>query len=123
MTNEPILNAKFRPPCPPLYKPKIEESEEIARLTQEFEAKGGKIKIGHGNKSDKTVQFVMGDNFTVWPQREYVLQVMRKKFITKSGLATKTKLRFSLLSQVLAGDRLPDNRERQIILDAVENWR
>lgn len=123
MINEPVIDSKFRPPTPPLNKIKIEESEEIARLVDEFLAKGGKIKTGHGNKIDKTVQFVMGDNFTVWPQREYVLQVMRKKFITKSGLATKTKLRFSLLSQVLAGDRLPDNRERQIILDAVENWR
>ena len=85
-------------------------------------AKGGKIKTGHGNKIDKTVQFVMGDNFTVWPQREYILQVMRDKFITKGCLATKTKLRLSLVSQVLAGERLPDNRERQIILDTVENW-
>ena len=64
----------------------------------------------------------MGDNFTVWPQRSYVLQVMRDKFITKGGLATKTKLRFSLVSAVLAGERLPDNREREIILNAVENW-
>ena len=122
MTNEPILNAKFRPPCPPLYKPKVEESEEISRLVDEFLAKGGKIKTGHGNKIDKTIPFVMCENFTVWPQREYVLQIMRDKFITKGDLATKTKLRFSLVSQVLAGERLPDNRERQIILDAVENW-
>lgn len=62
------------------------------------------------------------DAATVWPQREYVLQVMRKKYITKGGLATKTKLRLSLVSQVLAGERLPDNREREIILNAVENW-
>ena len=122
MTNEPILNAKFIPPAPPLNKPKTEESAEIARLVDEFLAKGGKIKTGHGNKIDKTVPFVMCENFTVWPQREYVLQIMRDKFITKGGLATKTKLRFSLVSQVLAGERLPDNRERQIILGAVENW-
>lgn len=36
--------------------------------------------------------------------------------------ATKTKLRLSLVTQVLAGERLPDNRERQIILGTVENW-
>ena len=123
MTNEPILNAKFIPPAPPRHHPKTEESAEIARLVDEFLAKGGKIKTGHGNKIDKTVPFVMCENFTVWPQREYVLQVMRDKFITKSGLATKTKLRFSLVSQVLAGERLPDNREHQLILDTVENWR
>ena len=122
MINEPILDAKFIPPSPPRHQPKHEESAEIARLVDEFLANGGKIKTGHGNKIDKTTQFVMGDNFTVWPQREYVLQVMRDKFITKGGLATKTKLRFSLVSQVLAGERLPDNRERQIILGAVESW-
>jgi len=122
MINEQILDAKFAAPNPPRHKPKHEESAEIARLVDEFLAKGGKIKTGQGNKIDKTTQFVMGDNFTVWPQREYVLQVMRDKFITKDGLATKTKLRFSLVSQVLAGERLPDNRERQIILGAVENW-
>lgn len=41
MTNEPILNAKFMPPAPPLNKPKTEESAEIERLVQEFLAKGG----------------------------------------------------------------------------------
>lgn len=122
MINEPILDAKFAAPNPPRHKPKTEESAEIARLVDEFLAKGGKIKTGHGNKIDKTVPFVMCENFTVWPQREYVLQIMREKFITKGGLATKTKLRFSLVSQVLAGERLPDNREREIILNAVENW-
>lgn len=35
MTNEPILNAKFIPPAPPLNKPKTEESAEIERLVQE----------------------------------------------------------------------------------------
>ena len=122
MIHEPILDAKFAAPNPPRHKPKTEESAEIERLVQEYLAKGGKIKTGHGNKIDKTTQFVMGDNFTVWPQRSYVLQVMRDKFITKGGLATKTKLRFSLVSAVLAGERLPDNREREIILNAVENW-
>jgi len=122
MINEPILDTKFIPPSPPRHQPKHEESAEIARLVDEFLAKGGKIKTGHGNKIDKTVPFVMCENFTVWPQREYVLQVMREKFITKGDLATKTKLRFSLVSQALAGERLPDNRERQIILGAVENW-
>lgn len=122
MINEQILDAKFAAPNPPRHKPKTEESAEIARLVDEFLAKGGKIKTGQGNKIDKTTQFVMGDNFTVWPQRSYVLQVMRDKFITKGGLATKTKLRFSLVSAVLAGERLPDNREREIILNAVENW-
>lgn len=122
MINEPILDAKFIPPSPPTHKPKHEESAEISRLVDEFLAKGGKIKTGQGNKIDKTTQFVMGDNFTVWPQREYILQVMRDKFITKGGLATKTKLRLSLITQVLAGERLPDNRERQLILDTVENW-
>lgn len=122
MINEPILDAKFAAPNPPRHQPKHEESAEIERLVQEFLAKGGKIKTGQGNKIDKTVPFVMCENFTVWPQREYVLQIMREKFITKGGLATKTKLRFSLVTQVLAGERLPDNRERQIILGAVENW-
>ena len=122
MTNEPILNAKFIPPAPPLNKPKTEESAEIERLVQEFLAKGGKIKTGQGNKIDKTVPFVMCENFTVWPQRDYVLKVMRQKHISKDCLAAKTKLRFSLVSQVLAGERLPDNREREIILNAVENW-
>jgi len=122
MINEQILDAKFAAPNPPRHKPKTEESAEIARLVDEFLAKGGKIKTGQGNKIDKTTQFVMGDNFTVWPQRSYVLQVMRDKFITKGGLATKTKLHFSLVSAVLAGERLPDNREREIILNAVENW-
>ena len=123
MINEPIIDAKFIPPSPPRHQPKHEESAEIARLVDEFLAKGGKIKTGHGNKIDKTTPFVMGDNFTVWPQqREYILKVMRDKFITKGGLATKTKLRFSLLSQMLACERLPDNRERQLILDTVENW-
>mgnify|MGYP003458067454 FL=1 len=64
----------------------------------------------------------MCENFATWPQREYVLHLMREKFITKGGLATKTKLRLSLVTQVLSGERLPDNRERQIILGAVENW-
>jgi len=122
MINEPIIDAKFIPPAPPRHQPKHEESAEIAQLVDEFLAKGGKIKTGHGNKIDKTTPFVMGDNFTVWPQREYILQVMRDKFITKGGLATKTKLHLSLITQVLAGDRLPDNRERQLILDTVENW-
>ena len=62
------------------------------------------------------------DAATVWPYRNHVLKIMRDKFITKGGLATKTKLRLSLVSQVLAGERLPDNREREIILNAVENW-
>lgn len=122
MINKQILDAKFAAPNPPRHKPKTEESAEIARLVDEFLAKGGKIKTGQGNKIDKTTQFVMGDNFTVWPQRSYVLQVMRDKFITKGGLATKTKLRFSLVSQVLAGERLPDSQERAKILEAVENW-
>lgn len=122
MINKQILDAKFAAPNPPRHKPKTEESAEIARLVDEFLAKGGKIKTGQGNKIDKTTQFVMGDNFTVWPQRSYVLQVMRDKFITKGGLATKTKLRFSLVSQVLAGERLPDLQERAKILEAVENW-
>ena len=50
MINEPVIDSKFRPPTPPLNKIKIEESEEIARLVDEFLAKGGKIKTGHGNK-------------------------------------------------------------------------
>ena len=62
------------------------------------------------------------DAATVWPYRNHVLKIMRDKFITKGGLATKTKLRLSLVSAVLAGERLPDNREREIILNAVENW-
>lgn len=89
MINEPILDAKFIPPSPPRHQPKHEESAEISRLVDEFLAKGGKIKTGYGNKIDKTTQFVMGDNFTVWPQREYILQVMRDKFITKGGLKNR----------------------------------
>ena len=122
MINKQILDAKFAAPNPPRHKPKTEESAEIARLVDEFLAKGGVIKTGHGNKIDKQQTFIIGEAFAVWPQREYVLQVMRQKYITKGGLATKTKLRFSLVSAVLAGERLPDNREREIILNAVENW-
>lgn len=123
MINSPILDAKFTPPAPPRHKPKTEESAEIALLTEEYLAKGGTIKTGTGNSLDKKQTFaISNDAATVWPQRSYVLQVMRKKYITKGGLATKTKLRFSLLSAVLAGERLPDNREREIILNAVENW-
>ncbi len=122
MINEPILDAKFAAPNPPRHTPKIAESAEIQRLVDEFLAKGGKIKTGNGNNLHKPNTFLVGEAVTVWPQREYVLQVMRKKYITKGGLATKTKLRLSLLSAVLAGERLPDNREREIILNAVENW-
>lgn len=122
MINEPILDAKFAAPNPPRHQPKHEESAEIQRLVDEFLAKGGKIKTWHGNKIDKQQTFIIGDAFAVWPQREYVLQVMRKKFISKGGLATKTKLRFSLVSKFLAGEQLPDKQEREIILNAVENW-
>ena len=122
MINEPILDAKFAAPNPPRHTPKIAESAEIQRLVDEFLAKGGKIKTGNGNNLHKPNTFLVGEAVTVWPQREYVLQVMRKKYITKDGLATKTKLRLSLLSKMLAGERLPDNREREIILNAVENW-
>ena len=122
MINSPILDAKFIPPAPPRHTPKTAESAEIQRLVDEFLAKGGVIKTGHGNNLDKPNTFLVGEAVTAWPQRDYVLQVMRKKYITKGGLATKTKLRLSLLSAVLAGERLPDNREREIILNAVENW-
>ena len=122
MINEPILDAKFAAPNPPRHTPKIAESAEIQRLVDEFLAKGGKIKTGNGNNLHKPNTFLVGEAVTVWPQRDYVLQVMRKKYITKGGLATKTKLRLSLLSKMLAGERLPDNREREIILNAVENW-
>lgn len=123
MINEQILDTKFAAPNPPRHKPKTEESAEIERLVQEYLAKGGTIKTGTGNSLDKKQTFaISNDAATVWPQREYVLQVMREKFITKDRLATKTKLRLSLITQVLAGERLPDNRERQIILNAVENW-
>ena len=122
MINEPILDAKFAAPNPPRHTPKIAESAEIQRLVDEFLAKGGKIKTGRGNNLDKPNTFLVGEAVTVWPYRNHVLQVMRKKYITKGGLATKTKLRLSLVSQVLAGERLPDNREREIILNAVENW-
>lgn len=123
MINEQILDARFAAPNPPRHKPKTEESAEIERLAQEYLAKGGTIKTGTGNSLDKKQTFaISNDAATVWPQREYVLQVMREKFITKDRLATKTKLRLSLITQVLAGERLPDNRERQIILNAVENW-
>ena len=122
MINSPIIDAKFTPPAPPRHTPKTAESAEIQRLVDEFLAKGGVIKTGHGNKIDKQQTFIIGEAFAVWPQRDYVLKVMRQKYITKDGLATKTKLRLSLVSQVLAGERLPDNREREIILNAVENW-
>jgi hypothetical protein len=122
MINEQPLDAKFRPPSPPLYKPKTEESLEIARLTQEFEAKGGKIKKDNANPSSKTDTFLVGDAFLVWPQREHILRLMRQKFISKDKLAAKTKLRLSLVSKFLAGEQLPDKQEREIILTSVENW-
>jgi len=123
MINEQVFNAKFRPPMPPLYKPKTEESLEIARLTQEFEANGGKIKSDNAKPCAKTDTFLVGDSFVIWPQREQVLRLMREKFITQNGLAKKTKLRFSLVSKILAGERLPDKQERELILSVVENWR
>lgn len=122
MINEQILDAKFIPPSPPRHQPKHEESAEIALLTEDYLANGGKIKTGQGNKIDKQQTFIINEAFAVWPQRDYVLRVMRQKYISKDCLATKTKLRLSLITQVLAGERLPDNREREIILNAVENW-
>jgi len=122
MINQLTLNAKFIPPAPPRHTPKTAESAEIALLTEEYLAKGGKIKTGHGNNLDKPNTFLVGEAVTVWPQREYVLQIMRQKFISKGGLATKTKLRLSLVSKFLAGEQLPDKQEREIILTAVENW-
>jgi len=122
MINEQPLDAKFRPPSPPRHKPKTEESAEIARLVDEFLAKGGKITTGHGNKIDKANTFLVGEAVTVWPQREYILRLMRKKFISKDKLAEKTKLRLSLVSKFLAGEQLPDKQEREIILTSVENW-
>ena len=122
MINEQTVDLKFKPPAPPRHHPKTAESAEIQRLVDEFLAKGGVIKTGNGNNLDKPNTFLVGEAVTTWSQREYVLQVMRKKYITKGWLATKTKLRLSLLSQVLAGERLPDNQEREIILTAVENW-
>ena len=80
------LLGKNAAPAPPRHTPKTAESAEIQRLVDEFLAKGGVIKTGHGNKIDKTVPFVMCENFATWPQREYVLQIMRDKFITKGGL-------------------------------------
>ena len=87
MINEPLLDYKFIPPCPPSNDIKTNESEAIARHIAEFLARGGNIK-----------------------------QAMRDKNITKEELAKAAKVNLKLIGEVLAGDRLPDANEKRSIM-------
>lgn len=120
MINEQLAPTERPITSLPNNRPKNKESLEIAALTAEFLANGGTIKQANSNKINKQQDFLPGD--VSWHELPKVLRIMRKKYITKSALSKKTKIKFSLLSKFLSGEQLPDMRERGLILTTVENW-
>lgn len=117
MINEPLLDYKFIPPCPPSNKIKTNESEAIARHIAEFLQRGGNIKQAAGNQLAKEKSFMIGGNaYTGFHELCKVKQAMRKRGITKEELAKAAKVNLKLLGQVLAGQRLPDANEKRSIM-------
>jgi len=117
MINEPLLDYKFIPPCPPSNDIKTSESEAIARHIAEFLQRGGNIKQAAGNQLTKEKNFMIGGNaYTGFHELGRVKQAMREKGITKEELAKAAKVNLKLLGEVLAGQRLPDANEKRSIM-------
>lgn len=121
MINEPLLDYKFIPPCPPSNEIKTSESEAIALHVAEFLQRGGNIKQAAGNQLAKEKSFMIGGNaYTGFHELGRVKQAMREKGITKEELAKAAKVNLKLLGQVLAGDRLPDANEKRSIMACLD---
>lgn len=117
MVNEPLLDYKFIPPCPPSNDIKTNESEAIARHIAEFLARGGSIKQAAGNQLAKEKNFMIGGNaYTGFHELGRVKEAMRDKNIRKEELAKAAKVNLKLLGEVLAGQRLPDANEKRNIM-------
>lgn len=111
MINEQPLDAKFRPPSPPRHKPKTEESAEIARLVDEFLAKGGEITrdsrpTAFVSQFGKKPAIAPADT-AVWHQKDEVLRLMRKHKILTKKISGKMRLPFSQIEAYLKGLRCP----------------
>ena len=120
MLSESIKKSELTPL--PNTRPKHKESLEIAALTAEFLAKGGKIKTAKGHTKDYVDGFVIngkGECYR-WPERQRIIEMMTSKQITQKRLAAVIKKPLVSVKKWLTAESTPDMQERELIKSAIE---